>query len=137
MVGGDGIKDDTFPSTAGIAGNGTISSCTCADLSTSTDPEDIKFISDYKAAYGAAPQVYGPEGWDIAQMYIAAFKAGHTDRASITDFIKSMQGFHGLTKDYTWEADGQLAASARILFFYEVKNGAWQVLGPSSEVVPS
>lgn len=137
MVGGDGIKDDTFPSTAGSAGNGTISSCTCADLTTSTDPDDVKFISDYKAAYGFVPQVYGPEGWDIAQMYIAAFKAGHTDRASITDFIKAMQGFHGLTKDYTWDPDGQLASSARILFFYEVKNGAWTVLGPSSEVVPS
>ena len=33
--------------------------------------------------------------------------------------------------------DGQLASSARILFFYEVKNGAWTVLGPSSQVVPS
>jgi branched-chain amino acid transport system substrate-binding protein len=137
LVGGDGIKDDTFITTAGIAGNGTISSCTCADLSTSTDPDDVKFISDYKAAYGSSPQIYGPEGWDIAQMYIAAFKAGHTDRASITDSIRAMQGFHGLTKDYTWEADGQLAASARILFFYEVKNGAWTVLGPSSEVVPA
>lgn len=70
-------------------------------------------------------------------MYIAAFKAGNTDRESITTFIRDMAGFHGLTKDYTWEADGQLAADARILFFYEVQADAWVVLGPSSEVVPA
>jgi branched-chain amino acid transport system substrate-binding protein len=137
MVGGDGIKDDTFISTAGKAGDGTISSCTCADLSTSTDADDQQFVSDYTAEFGEAPQVYGPEGWDIAQMYIAAFKAGDTDRESITTFIRDMQGFHGLTKDYTWDADGQLAADARILFFYEVQDGVWTVIGPSSEVVPA
>ncbi len=137
MVGGDGIKDDTFTSTAGDTGEGTISSCTCADLSTSTDADDQQFISDYTAAYGEAPQIYGPEGWDIAQMYIAAFKAGHTDRASITEFVRTMDAFHGLTKDYTWDTNGELAASARILFFYEVKDGAWTVIGPSSTVVPA
>jgi branched-chain amino acid transport system substrate-binding protein len=137
MVGGDGIKDSTFTDTAGKAGDGTISSCTCADLSASTDTDDQKFVADYTAEFGEAPQVYGPEGWDIAQMYIAAFKAGNTDPASITTFIQGMAAFHGLTKDYTWEADGQLAADARILFFYEVQDEAWVVLGPSSEVVPA
>jgi branched-chain amino acid transport system substrate-binding protein len=137
LVGGDGIKDDTFITTAGAAGEGTISSCTCADLSASTDADDQQFVSDYTAEFGEAPQVYGPEGWDIAQMYIAAFKAGNTDRESITTFIAGMDAFHGLTKDYTWEADGQLAPEARILFFYEVQGDAWVVLGPSSEVVPA
>ncbi|HEV8563551.1 MAG TPA: branched-chain amino acid ABC transporter substrate-binding protein [Actinomycetota bacterium] len=137
MVGGDGIKDDTFISTAGKEGEGTISSCTCADLSTSTDEDDQQFITDYTAEFGEAPQIYGPEGWDAAQMFIAAFRAGNTDRESITTFIRDMAAFHGLTKDYTWDADGQLAAEARILFFYEVQDGAWTVIGPSSEVVPA
>lgn len=135
IVGGDGIKDQTFTDIAGKGGNGTISSCTCADLSTSQDPDDQKFVTDYTAEYGKPPAIYGPEGWDVAQMFIAAFKAGNTDREPITDFIRNMNAFHGLTKDYTWDADGQLAPEARILFFYEVKGAQWVVLGPSSEVV--
>lgn len=137
MVGGDGIKDESMMTGAGAAANGTISSCTCADISASTDADDQQFISDFTAAYGAAPTIYGPEGWDIAQMYIAAFRAGNTDRASIVSFIKGVSGFHGLTKDYTFQEDGELADEARVLFFYEVQNEEWVVLGPSDQVVPA
>jgi len=135
MVGGDGIKDDTFTSTAGDTGDGTISSCTCADISASDDPAAQKFISDYQAAYGEPPGVYGAEGFDIAQIYIAAMKAENTDKASITTFIQDLDGFQGLTKSYTFEDDGQLAAASKIIFFYEVQGGVWTVLGPSDQVL--
>ena len=42
--------------------------------------------------------IYAGEGWDIAQMYIAAFKAGKTTRQEITDFLHGLSGFKGLTK---------------------------------------
>ncbi len=137
MVGGDGIKDDTFISTAGSSAEGTVSSCPCADISTSTDPAAVKFIADYTAAYGDAPQIYGPEGWDIAQIYIAALKAGNTAPDTITTFVQGLNAFPGLTKSYTFASNGELDPSARILFFYEVKNGAWTVLGSSDQVVPA
>jgi branched-chain amino acid transport system substrate-binding protein len=137
MIGGDGIKDDTFITTAGDAGDGTISSCTCADLSKSSDPKAQDFIQEYNQQFGEDPQIYAAEGYDIAQMYIAAFKDGNTDRQSITDFLHGLNGFPGLTKNYTFEQNGELAPDARILFFYEVKKGAWNVLGSSDQVVPA
>ena len=137
LVGGDGIKDDTFITTAGDAAEGTVSSCTCADISQSTDPAAQQFIGDYTAKFGEAPQIYGAEGWDIAQIYIAAFKSGATERQAITDFVHNLNAFPGLTKNYTFEDNGELAPEARILFFYEVASGTWAVLGPSSDVVPA
>lgn len=137
MVGGDGIKDDTFITTGGPAADGTVSSCTCADISKSTDPAALKFIDDYSAAYGGPPQIYGPEGWDIAQIYIAAMTAGNTTTADITTFVKGLNAFPGITKSYTFQDNGELDPSARVLFFYEVQNGKWEVLGPSNEVVPA
>ena len=70
-------------------------------------------------------------------MYIAALKDGNTDRQSITDFLHNLNAFPGLTKNYTFQDDGELAPDARILFFYEVQKGAWNVLGSSDEVVPA
>jgi branched-chain amino acid transport system substrate-binding protein len=137
LVGGDGIKDDTYITTAGDAGDGTISSCTCADISNSTDPAAQQFIKDYNAEFGEDPQIYGAEGYDIAQLFIAAMKDGNTDRQGITDWLHNVQGFQGLTKSYTFEQDGELAPEARVLFFYEVQKGAWNVLGSSSDVLPA
>jgi branched-chain amino acid transport system substrate-binding protein len=137
LVGGDGIKDDTYVTTAGDTGDGTISSCTCADLSNSSDPKAQDFIQEYNQEFGEDPQIYGPEGYDIAQMYIAALQAGKTDRQSITDYLHGLNAFAGLTKNYTFQDDGELAPEARILFFYEVQKGAWTVLGSSDEVVPA
>lgn len=137
LVGGDGIKDDTYITTAGDSADGTVSSCTCADISKSTDPAAQKFIQDYNAEFGEDPQIYGAEGWDIAQMFIAALKDGNTDRQAITDFLHNLSGFQGLTKSYTFEDTGELAPEARVLFFYEVQKGAWTVLGSSEDVVPA
>jgi branched-chain amino acid transport system substrate-binding protein len=137
LVGGDGIKDDTYITTAGSAGNGTISSCTCADLSKSTDPKAQSFVKEYHDEFGEDPQIYGAEGYDIAQLFIAAMKDGNTDRQSITDWLHNANGFPGLTKNYTFADNGELAPDARILFFFEVKKGAWDVLGPSDQVVPA
>ena len=137
MIGGDGIKDDTFITTAGDTGDGTLSSCTCADLSKSKDPAAQQFIKDYRSEFGEEPQIYGPEGYDIAQLYISAFKEGNTDRESITDYFHNLDGFEGLTKNYTFDETGELTPDARILFFYEVQKGKWTVLGSSDEVVPA
>ncbi len=137
MIGGDGIKDDTFITTAGNAAEGTVSSCTCADISQSADPDAQTFLADYQSAYGEPPAIYGAEGWDIAQIYISAFKAGDTQRQAITDYVHGLNAFPGLTKDYTFDETGELAIEARILFFYEVTGVEWAVLGPSSDVVPA
>jgi len=138
LVGGDGIQSDTYIKGAGTgAGNGTIAVEPSAAISGSQVPEAEQFVTDYKAKWGADPAIYAGEGWDIAQMYIAAFKAGKTDRQSITDFIHGLQAFPGLTKDYTFQANGELDPSAVVDYIYQVKDGAWIVLGSTKDVIPA
>ncbi len=135
LVGGDGIKDDTFLSTAGSAGEGTIATCPCASITDSTDPAAQAFISDYKAKFGTDPGIYSGEGWDIAKMYIAAFAAKHTTRQSIADFFHGLSGFKGLTKSYTFQQGGELDPNAVTIYLYQDKGGQWAYLGPSTTVL--
>ncbi len=135
MVGGDGIKDDSFLQGAGDAGEGTVAACPCADISSSTDAKATAFLADYKAKWGADAGIYSAEAWDIAQIYIAAFKAGKTTRADITSFVKSLNAFPGLTKDYTFQPSGELADSAVSIYFYQDTSGAWKFLGRSTDIL--
>jgi branched-chain amino acid transport system substrate-binding protein len=135
LVGGDGIKDETFTGTAGSAGNGTIATCPCASITDSTDPAAQKFVADFTAKYGSPPGIYAGEGWDIAQMYIAAFKAGKTTPQQITDFLHGLSGFKGLTKAYTFQSNGELDPSSVILYVYKDDNGSWAYLGTATDVI--
>jgi branched-chain amino acid transport system substrate-binding protein len=135
MVAGDGIKDSVFLDTSGDAGEGTIVSCTCADLSASQDPAAQAFNADYEAEYGEAPEIYAAEGYDAASIFIDAFKAGAMDRAAIIEHIQGLQGFPGLTKNYTWEDNGELTPEGKVIYFYEVQGGTFVVLGSEEDVI--
>jgi branched-chain amino acid transport system substrate-binding protein len=135
MVGGDGIKDDSYLQGAGSAGEGTVAACPCADISSSTDAKATAFLADYKAKWGADAGIYSAEAWDISQIYIAAFKAGKTTRADITSFVKGLNAFPGLTKDYTFQPSGELADTAVSIYFYQDTSGAWKFLGRSTDIL--
>ena len=136
MVGGDGIQANDMISNSGPApgAEGTIAVVPSASITLSKDPASAKFVSDYKAKFGQDPEIYAGEGWDVAQMYIAAFKAGKTDRQAITDFVHGLQGFQGLTKDYTFQPNGELAPDSVIDYIYKVQSGAWVVLGSTKDL---
>jgi branched-chain amino acid transport system substrate-binding protein len=137
MLGGDGIKDTTMLSQAGSEGNGTVAACPCGDITKSTNADAQKFISQFKSKYGTAPGIYSADYWDIAQMYIAAIKAGNTTRASITTYFHNLKGFHGLSKDFTFESNGELAPSDVKIYFYKDENQQWAFLGEASKVIGS
>ena len=137
MLGGDGLKDDTFLSVAGNAGEGTIAACPCVsptDLAqgSSNAAAITSFIADYKAKFGEDPGIYALEGWDIAQIYISAFKAGKTTRQDITDYVRNLINFPGLAKTYSWQPDGELFPSDRTMYLYQDKGGQWAFLGDAA-----
>jgi branched-chain amino acid transport system substrate-binding protein len=137
MVGGDGLYDSTFLSGAGTAGDGTLVSCPCASITNSTDTAAQSFVSAFKAKYNTDPGVYSGEAWDIAQMYISAFKAGKTTRQALTDYFHSLSGFKGLTKSYTFQPSGELVPDAVAIYFYKDENGSWTYQGPATQVIPA
>jgi branched-chain amino acid transport system substrate-binding protein len=135
LVGGDGIETDAFVSTAGQAGDGTVATCFCADVTTSSDPAARSFVAAYSVRFGDAPGIYSAEAWDIAQMYIAALKAGKASRESITGFFHTLQGFQGVTKSYSFASNGELEPSAAEIYLYRVQDGAWTTLGTASQLL--
>lgn len=136
LVGGNELKDDTFPLLAGDVGDGAVAACPCADVSTSVEPAVQQFISDYQSEYGAPPGIYGAEAWDASQLLIAALRDGSTGRQEIVDFLRSVSGFRGLTKVYAFEDDGDLVPEARVIHLYEDRDGRWIPLGASDQVLP-
>jgi len=136
MVVGDGARDDSVLSAAGAAGEGTIASCPCGDITASTDPAAKAFVSDFTAKFGEAPSIYAPDYWDIAQMYIQAFKAGKTTRQDITDFFKSID-YQGVSKHVHFQSNGELDAADAKIFLWKDVNKEWSYLGLSTDVIPA
>ncbi len=140
LLGGDGLKDDTFLSTAGNAGEGTLAVCPCvsptdlASAGAANADAITKFISDYKAKFGEDPGIYALEGWDIANIYISAFKAGKITRDAITSYVQGLTNFIGLAKTYSWQPDGELFPSDRVMYLYQDKGGQWAFLGNAADL---
>ncbi len=133
LVGGDGIKDTDYTSKAGAAGEGTIATCPCVDITKSTDPAAKTFITDYTAKVGQPPGIYSAEYYDIARMYIEAFKAGKTTRAALTTYFDSVH-YTGLTKSYTFLTNHELNQADVKIFIWKDVGGNWTFLGESSQL---
>jgi ABC-type branched-subunit amino acid transport system substrate-binding protein len=61
LVGGDRLLDPDFLDDGGVAAEGSRAICACAGVSTSTDPEAMRFIQDYQSEFGTAPGPYAVE----------------------------------------------------------------------------
>jgi len=138
MVVGDGARDDTFLTSAGAAGNGSVASCPCGDITQSSDPAAKTFVSEFTAKYGASSPIapYGADYWDIAMMYINAFKAGKTTRADITSYFAGLN-YQGISKHIQFQSNGELNADDAKIYMWKDDNQQWSYLGLSTDVIPS
>ncbi|MFF9487822.1 branched-chain amino acid ABC transporter substrate-binding protein [Streptomyces sp. NPDC014676] len=130
LVGGDGIKDDTFIKLAGTAADG--------DLATSVGspveelPSAKKFVADYKAAgYKEDYAAYGGYSYDSAWAIIEAVKKVVEDndgklpddaRAKVTEAMQNVS-FDGVTGKVSFDEFGD--ATNKQLTVYSVENGSF------------
>jgi len=112
MYGADAVKDESFLTLTGGAGDGTVVTCPCADLATSTNPAAQRFVHDYQSQFGASPAVYGAEGWDLGTVLLTAFRTGATDRRALVAALSAVQELRGLAGTYAWTGTGELASAA-------------------------
>ena len=131
IYGSDAFKDDQYVQLAGPSAEGTQVICDCTEVANAKGKLVRAYVAAYKSKYHAAPSTYGPEAWDIAQMYIAGIKAGNLTRASLTSYFHRLKGFKGVTKTYQFLANGELAPKSRVAYFYAVKGGKWVPLRPA------
>ena len=78
------------------------------------------FKAAYKARFGVKDGTYSPEAYDAANFFLAAIKAGKTDRASINAYVSS-KSWVGITKTLKFDKTGEIAGGA--IFAYVYKNG--------------
>jgi ABC-type branched-subunit amino acid transport system substrate-binding protein len=124
LVGGPALRDPRFQELAGDAAEGTISVCSCADVSTSLELAAQRFIQDYQSEFGSPPGPYAVEAWDAAHVVIAGLReAGHT-RADLVAWLASRTEVQGLGGTRSL-ASGELADPESAVRRYRVEGGRW------------
>jgi branched-chain amino acid transport system substrate-binding protein len=125
FVGGDAIRDRSFLEAVGPAGEGTLATCPCVDVSTSIDLAAQRFIQDYQSEFGLPPGAYAVEAWDAARILVAAFREGARTREDIRAALGTLTTFDGLARTYRFGADGDLVEGPRSIRLSLVEGGRW------------
>ncbi len=123
FVAGDGSLDAKFIDSASGKGEGAVLLAPGAYTAT-----DQTFVDDYKRINNVDPGLYSVEGFDAANHFLAAFKAGRTTRADVNTYVSSTP-YKGLLKNYQYQADGELQGGGDIIV-HEVKQGKITLVGP-------
>jgi branched-chain amino acid transport system substrate-binding protein len=119
LLGGDGWDSPKLWEIGGEALNGTYySNHTSMD---DPSPEIQKFVSDYKARFGEAPDSLGANAYDSAKIVVDAIKrAGSTDPVKLRDALAQTKDFPGLAGPITIDENRNAVKPAVIL---KVNNG--------------
>ena len=137
FLSGDGSKENAFVTTAGrTVAEGVEFTCPCLDPSVSTDAEAKDFAAKFRAEFKHDAPIYAAEGWDLAQIIIAALKEGKKTRAEILDFVTNLKDFKGLSKVFNWTTDPAALhePTQKGVNIYAIKSGKIVLLGPVEEV---
>lgn len=145
-AGGDGLKDVKFAPDAGAGNaNGAVLVAPALDPNVSTDPAAQTFVADYRAMFHVAPDIYAPEGYDIANIFIHAIGecaknggAAAVTRNCVLDQVTNLSGFKGLTKTYGWTTDPAALheVTDKFMNVFQVKNDQLGLIGEIGQVAP-
>jgi branched-chain amino acid transport system substrate-binding protein len=129
LIGADGMRDRTFLSVAETSGDGSVASCSCVDLGTSTSLSAQQFIHDYQSEFGGPPASYAVEGWDMGRLYVAAIRSGASTRSEVAAYLGKVRSFTGLAQTYGFSRSGGLLPSARLVQLFRESGGRWLPIG--------
>jgi ABC-type amino acid transport substrate-binding protein len=129
LFGSSAMKTESYLSTTAGAGDGTVVTCACVDLGSSTRPEVRRFIHDFQSQYGSPPGVFGPEGWDVGGMLLAAFRSGAVDRRGVAEALAGSNGYEGLANTYQFAPDGELASTSAGVRAFVAEGVRWVPVG--------
>ena len=105
---------------------GAIVTCPCLPA----DQAEGTFAEDFEAEYGTAPGAYAAEGYDAANIFLEGFVEGNNTRESMLEWVNGYTG-SGITKDYEFDENGDVALDKVVIWAYEIKDGA---LTPKEEL---
>lgn len=102
---GDGVLDNQFIKLARKSAEGVLLSAPAIPMETASP----KLAAEMVKA-GWTPGVYTTESYDAANFFLAAIKAGNTDRASINKYV-STKSFKGLSKTLKFDDKGEVSGA--------------------------
>ena len=129
MLATDAAKTESYLTETGREGDGTVVSCGCVDLTTSTRLDAQRFINAFQFDIGALPGPYAVEGWDAGNRFIEAVRRGAITREQIAAALENDRSYDGLAGTYAFRGDGELEASSAAIRFYRAEGGRWIGLG--------
>jgi ABC-type branched-subunit amino acid transport system substrate-binding protein len=135
VLGSAGMKTDAYLSTTAGAGDGTIVTCGCVDLGSSTRPDARRFIHDFQSQYGTAPGVDAAEAWDVGGMLLRAFRGGAATRGSVSAALAASDAYSGLANTYHFASDGELAPGSSRIHLFRAEGVRWVPLGETDNGV--
>ncbi|HZN18302.1 MAG TPA: branched-chain amino acid ABC transporter substrate-binding protein [Micromonosporaceae bacterium] len=119
LVGGDGVKDPGYVSTAGKENaEGTRMTCPCAP----TTAAKGTFVTDYKAKWNQDAGTYSDVAYDVANIFLEGIKAGNTTKAKMQEYLKTVS-YTGIANTYKFTDKGELDASLFIVWVFKVEGG--------------
>lgn len=136
FMGGDGDKGADLITEGGEAVEGAVITCPCLDPNASDEAAAQEFAEAFEEEYGKPVDIYGAEGWDVAQIFIAAIRAGGANptRASVLEYVTNLSDFEGLTKTFNWTPEHEVE-EGEITYVYVVRDGAYTLAGRVDELV--
>jgi branched-chain amino acid transport system substrate-binding protein len=136
MLATDAAKTEAYLTETGREGDGTVVSCGCVDLTTSTRLDAQRFINAFQFDIGALPGPYAVEGWDAGNRFIEAVRRGALTRQQVATALEGDRRYDGLAGPYAFLGDGELEASSAAIRFYRAEGGRWIGLGSDDGAEP-
>ena len=122
FIAGDGVLDNEYIKLAKKNAEGTSMTAPYIPM----ERADKALTAIYKKEYGVAPAVYTLEAYNAAGFFLAAVKAGKTDRATILDYINK-NSYKGVGQTLKFDAKGEPAT--KVMNEFIVKNGKIEYVG--------
>jgi branched-chain amino acid transport system substrate-binding protein len=101
LVVDDAARTDPYLVSRWPAAWTTLAVCSCADLSTSEDPDAQRFVHDFQASTGLDAGSFAVEGFDAGTWIVRALQQGAT-REHVATRLSSVNRFDGLARTYRW-----------------------------------
>ena len=136
---GDGCADKQLVSLATAAdATNVFVTCPCViPFFAAAGTKAATLQTDYKAKFGIDALIYSSEAYDAANIFIAAIAHGGASvtRASVLAFVKGLNDFPGVSRNYTFQPNGELAESSQLINVYPVSNGSLKLLGSTEQAI--
>lgn len=141
FISDDGTKDASFGDLAGPAAEGVQVTCPCADPLQISAAKD--FVEGIQGTYDRPPGTFAADAYDSVKLIFRALADLRGDepiaevRAAVVGYLSGVQGYAGITKQYTFADNGQVEIGPEGVWIYEwsQRDGDFVAVGPASELI--